>query len=114
MIDKDKLRSFITLCKKGVVETPPLVEYFQDYLDSPIEDAEKFYVSKGQHNLTNHIGDAEICKWISDIMETNNWLKKHTATCNNHKGVLLRQILTKSGGTLDPHRAKAVINDFFK
>jgi Asp-tRNA(Asn)/Glu-tRNA(Gln) amidotransferase B subunit len=105
MLTKEKLLSFIKLCKSGTVENVMLVEYYPQFADDSNQDAFDFYYNKGCHNLTEPISKVRICKWISETHDENP-----SASFN----ALIGGVMRKSNGRLDPNYVKEVVTEYFK
>jgi hypothetical protein len=102
-MNKESLRSFVKLCKKGCVEDTVLVEYFSKFIESGSTDAYEWFNSQGLNNLCEPIPPHKLGKWIGEALI---------------KGVEpIGYCMKMSGGRLDPSYVKNIykeITDVYK
>jgi hypothetical protein len=97
MIDKEALKSFVKLCKRGCVEETVLVEYFPQFAESNSADAYEWFNSKGLNNLCEPISPYKLGKWIGEALIKG---KDVVGYC-----------MQRSGGRLNPNYVKSVYEE---
>jgi hypothetical protein len=96
-MNKESLRSFVKLCKRGCIEETVLVAYFPEFAESGSTNAYDWYVSKGVHNLYEPISPYKLGMWIGE------------ATIKGKD--VVGYCMQKSGGKLNPNYVREVYKE---
>lgn len=103
-MNKDKLSSFIKLCKRDCVANVLLKENFEDFMNSSFDDAYDYFCNKGMIQ-TESINDITICRWINEEHENNPSISLNG---------LIGLVMKRSGGRINPNRVKDILVEYLK
>jgi hypothetical protein len=108
---RNKMKSFIKLCRRECVSDICLIEYLADFINSNFDDAYEYFCSKGMIQ-TEQFSKIDIIKYINRALRD---IGVHPCGGFDGKHIqIVGKVMKMSGGKLDPNIVKDIVEEYLR